>query len=258
MTSLLSRPLWRHFSASAASHVDCRCIYLFAPAGGSSGLLIGCDEPLNPSSYPRENPKLPAMWRRHEPVSFCFKSGPLRCMNMGWSRICTCISECICIMAETWKMVPGPFSSPPSLKQSNPPLCIGRTGLNVSCCSLRGSATLPRLLMPYLLLIRMSRLSATICCSCSTNFLPAVWCRWGAQWPSRSVPAPDLKRLFSFVVPSFKKHAWVNSGAQAEGGPGRVWKASGRGSPARIGAASELLDLSWQMLQQKKGVMVLC
>lgn len=76
-------------------------------------------------------------------------------------------------MVKTWKMGPGSFSSP-SMKQSNPLLCIGRTDMNASCCSLRGSATMHRLLMPYLLLIRMSRLSATICCRCSTNFLPAV------------------------------------------------------------------------------------
>lgn len=50
----------------------------------------------------------------------------------------------------------------------------------------------------------------------------------------------------------FKNHAWVNSGGQAEGEAGRVWKAPGRGSSARVGAASQLLDLSWQMLQQKK------
>lgn len=211
VSQLRPRPLWRHFSAAPLTSPLQQLLpltltaglYLFAPEGGSGGLLTGCDEPLNPSSYPREIPKLAAMWRRHEPVSSCFKSGPLRCMNMGWLCICTCISECICIMGETWKMVPGSFSSPPSLKQLNPPLCISRTGLNVSCCSLWGSATLPRLLMPYLLLIRMSRLRATICCSCSTDFLPAVWCGWGAQWPSRSVPAPDLKRPFRFVVPSF-------------------------------------------------------
>lgn len=50
----------------------------------------------------------------------------------------------------------------------------------------------------------------------------------------------------------FKNHAWVNSVGQAEGEAGRVWKAPGRGSSARVGAASQLLDLSWQMLQQKK------
>lgn len=171
-------------------------LYLFRPAGGSvDPPLIGSDEPINPSSYPRENPKLLAMWRRHEPVSFCFKSGMLGCMNMGWLCISTCISDSICIMGETWKMGPGSFSSPPSSKQSNPPLCINGMGLTVSCCSLRGSATLPRLLMPYLLLIRMSRLSVTICCSRSTNFLPAFWCWWGAQRPSRSVPAPDFFAL---------------------------------------------------------------
>lgn len=164
-------------------------LYLFAPAGGSTDLLIGCNEPINPSSYSREKPKLPAKWRRREPVSFCFK--PLRCRNMDEYGNMHPWMYCICIMGKTWRMFP-----------SKPPLCIGRTGLNVSCCSLWGSATLPRLLMPYLLLIRMSRLSATICCSCSTN-LPAVWCWWGAQWPSCSVPAPDLKRPFRFVVASF-------------------------------------------------------
>lgn len=171
-------------------------------------------------------------------------------MNIRWSCICTCISEWICIMGKKWKVL---FFS--SFHGAGEPSSAWAGRACMWAAAVSGALPpLPRLLMPYLLLIRMSRLSATICCSCSANLLPAVWCWRGAQWPSRSVPVPDLKRPFRFVVFFF---AWVNSGVQAEGGAGRVWKAWGRGSPAGVGAASELLHLSWQMLEEKRGVMVL-
>ena len=161
------------------------------------------------------------------------------------------------------------FSPPHSLKHAYAPLSILLVLLHVCvrCCGLLGTATLPRLLMPYLLLIRMSRLSPAICTSWLANPLPTVWCRRGTQRLAHDgVAAPDLKRpfcfvvLFSFFLSFFwggkaREKSWCfHLGWQVYRRPRWVWIASGKGtspSVCRVSAALDVLDLSWQMLKQK-------
>lgn len=112
--------------------------------------------------------------------------------------------------------------------------CLALDG-RVCSCGLLGAATLPRLLMSYVLLIRMSCLSPAICTSWLANPLPTVWCRQGARRRAHdSVPAPDLKRPLCFVV-LFKSPRkdpdvlWV--GWQPRGGEARwVRMASAKGT----------------------------
>lgn len=135
---------------------------------------------------------LPAMLKRYEPVSCCFKSAMLPVHGM----------IIYLYMHALYGIIKKGVKGPDSLKHGYTPVWILLDEV-VCCCSLWGSATLPRLLMPYLLLIRMSCFSTTICCSWSTNPLPTVWCRRGAQQPVHDVPAPDIKRPFCFVVSFF-------------------------------------------------------
>lgn len=153
---------------------------------------------------------------------------------------------------------PVPLLAPWSMHALLCAYCWIELNVCVCCCSLLGAATLPRLLMPYLLLIRMSCLSAAICCSCLANPLPTVWCRRGAR--RRTHDGVRLKKTFLLCSCCFfLKKAWQKSwcfhpGWQAYREPLCTWMASGKGtspSVCTVSAALDLLDLCWQMLKQK-------
>lgn len=140
--------------------------------------------------------------------------------------------------------------------------CCLELDVCVCCLGLLGAATLPRLLMPYLLLIRMSHLSLAICTSWLANPLPNVWCWGGAQQHAHdSIPAPDIKRPFCFVVFFFfcacvKKRQWkvlMFSSKLTTHLGGFGWHQAKGTSPSvcTVSAALDVLDLSWQMLKQK-------
>lgn len=145
----------------------------------------------------------------------------LCCQTRLWDSyvwMCTSVNMWVCLRDEVSCQESTTVSLPSCLKHAKPPhllsaYCWLELHVYVCFCCLLGAATLPRLLMLYLLLIRMSRLTLAICTSWLDNPLPSVWCHWGS-WRGVLPPNYKAKRPFCFVVvvffPIFCK-TWENS-----------------------------------------------
>lgn len=141
----------------------------------------------------------------------------LCCQTRLWDSyvwMCTSVNMWVCLRDEVSCQESTTVSLPSCLKHAKPPhllsaYCWLELHVYVCFCCLLGAATLPRLLMLYLLLIRMSRLSLAICTSWLDNPLPSVWCHWGS-WRGVLPPNYKAKRPFCFVVVVFFSHFLKN------------------------------------------------
>ena len=209
-------PLFIQYGTSSPSFTSGSYVTHCSPLGGIGSLrLTGEDEPINPHFPPQEweNPQPPSTVTEIWACPYAVLTLTCWAAWLGCDELIMDLCVCLCgyeNMSVGWSelsrvhlgfLSPFPLLTPQNMHMHLlAACCCSELHVCVCCCGLLGAEPLPRLLMLYLLLIRMSRLRPAICTSWLAKPLPTVWCWRGAPRCSHDgVPAPDLKRPFCFV-----------------------------------------------------------